>query len=164
MASDEEQVRRLHEQVIDGWNEGSGDAFAAPFSDDARFIGFDGSVFRGRREIAESHQQLFDRSLKGSRLVAEHTEIRLVTPDVAIVQATGGTITRGKSRPAPERDSIQTLVAVRDGDAWSFVAFQNTRIRPIGRSAASALLWLLPDKLWRLLFWATKTTPRYTTP
>jgi uncharacterized protein (TIGR02246 family) len=154
--SDDEQIRALHREVLDGWNRGDGAAFAAPFREDAVFIGFDGSVFRGRQEIADGHQPLFDRWLRGSRLVAERTDVTLLSDDVAVVHATGGTIMRGKSRPAPERDSIQTLVAVRDGGRWSFASFQNTRIRPIGANVASALLWLLPDKLWGLLFRFTR--------
>jgi hypothetical protein len=67
---------------------------------------------------------------------------------------------RRKAEPAPERDSIQTLVAVRETDGWSFASFQNTRIRPIGGGTASALLWLVPDKLWRLLFRVSRTVPR----
>ena len=70
---------------------------------------------------------------------------------------------RGKSEPAPERDSIQTLVAARKPDGWEFVSFQNTRIRPIGANPISALLWLVPDMLWRLFFRASRTTPRKTT-
>jgi uncharacterized protein (TIGR02246 family) len=152
----------LHQRVLDAWRAGDGQAFAAPFSDDAVFVGFDGSVMRGRGQIASVHQELFDRWLKESRLVDERTEVRLVGPDVAIVHAVGGTVMRGKAEPAPERDSIQTLVAARRNGAWSFVSFQNTRIRPIGAGAASALLWLVPDKLWRLLFRVSKTTPRKT--
>jgi hypothetical protein len=79
---------------------------------------------------------------------------------VAIVHALGGTVMRSKSEPTPERDSIQTLVAVRDAGGWSFVSFQNTRIRPIGAGAVSAVLWLVPDRLWRLLFRLSKTEPR----
>jgi hypothetical protein len=70
---------------------------------------------------------------------------------------------RGKSEPAPERDSIQSLVATRGADGWKFVWFQNTRIRPIGANPISALLWLIPDLLWRLFFRASKTTPRKAT-
>jgi uncharacterized protein (TIGR02246 family) len=162
MTDDEKQIRALHERVLEGWNRGSGAAFAAPFSEEARFVGFDGSLFEGRREIAGSHQELFDRWMKGSRLVGECTDVTFVRDQVAVVHAAGGTIARGKSEPAPERDSIQTLVAVRDGDTWSFVAFQNTRIRPIGANAASALLWLLPDRFWRWLFRVTRTVPRRT--
>jgi hypothetical protein len=37
--------------------------------------------------------------------------------DVAIGHAIGGTVMRGKVEPAPERDSIQTLVAVLRDEA-----------------------------------------------
>jgi hypothetical protein len=98
--------------------------------------------------------------MKGTRLAEERTEVSFPDPDVAIVHALGGTVMRGKSEPAPERDSIQTLVAARDASGWSFVSFQNTRIRPIGAGAVSALLWLVPDRLWRLFFRLSRTAPR----
>jgi uncharacterized protein (TIGR02246 family) len=152
----------MHQRMLDAWGAGDGAGFAAPFRDDALFIGFDGSVVHGREQIAATHQELFDRWMKGSRLVAERTDVRFVGGDVAIVQTVGGTVLRGKAEPAPERDSIQTLVAVRGAGAWSFVSFQNTRIRPIGAGAISALLWLVPDKFWGLFFRLSKTTPRKT--
>jgi uncharacterized protein (TIGR02246 family) len=155
-AAHEAEIIALHRRMLDAWGAGDGQAFAAPFADDALFIGFDGSVLRGRERIAAAHQGLFDRWLKGTRLVEERTKVHVVSPDVAIVHAIGGTVMRGKSKPAPERNSIQTLVAVRDGDRWSFVLFQNTRIRPIGAGAISALLWLIPDKLWALRLRAAK--------
>jgi uncharacterized protein (TIGR02246 family) len=161
-AADEAEIRGLHGQVLAGWNEASGDAFAAPFSEDADFVGFDGSVVRGRRRIAETHQELFDKWLKGTRLVEERTTVRFLGADVAVVLSVGGTVMRGKSEPAPERDSIQTLVATRDTDGWKFVSFQNTRIRPIGANPISAFLWLIPDKLWWLFFRTSRTTPRKT--
>ena len=86
--------------------------------------------------------------------------VRFLGPDAAVVLTVGGTIMRRKSRPAPERDSIQTLVVQRGADGWSFVSFQNTRLRPIGANAVSALLWLIPDKLWGLFFRAARVTPR----
>src|SRR5262245_15816814 len=159
---DEREIRALHRRMLDAWQAGAGEAFAAPFSDDALFVGFDGSVMRGRDQIAGTHQELFDHWLKGSRLVEEQTHIRFASPDVAILHPVGGRVMRGKAEPAPERDSIQTLVAVREAGGWSLVSFQNTRIRPIAASATSALLWLLPDKLWRLLFRLSKTAPRKT--
>jgi uncharacterized protein (TIGR02246 family) len=158
--ADEREIRALHRRVLDAWAAGDGGAFAAPFSDDAVFVGFDGSVMRGREQIAAVHQELFDRWLKDSRLVEESTEVRFVGTDVAIVYAIGGTVMRGKAEPAPERDSIQTLVAVRQAGAWAFASFQNTRIRPIGAGGTSALLWLVPDKLWGLVFRISRTVPR----
>jgi hypothetical protein len=45
---DEVEIRRLYKQMIDGWNNGSGNAFAAPFTDDSDFIGFDGTHMKGQ--------------------------------------------------------------------------------------------------------------------
>jgi uncharacterized protein (TIGR02246 family) len=41
-AADETAIRALYHQMIDGWNAGSGDAFAAPFEEDGDQIAFDG--------------------------------------------------------------------------------------------------------------------------
>ena len=73
--------------------------------------------------------------MRGTRLVGDVTDVRFIGSDVAVVLARGGTIMGGRSAPSPERDSVQTLVAVKRGDGWRFVAFQNTRVRPI-RSGA----------------------------
>ncbi len=149
-APDEPAVRALYQQMMDGWNQGSGEAFAAPFAEDADFIAFDGTHFKGCQEIARFHQPLFETYLKGTRLVGTVTSVRFLCPDVALMQAIGGTVMRGKSAPAPERDSIQTLVATKHDGAWRLAAFQNTRVRPIGRNAAGTFVWLLSDWLWKL--------------
>ena len=47
---DEVAIRSLYERMMDGWNEGSGNDFAAPFTDDADFVGFDGTHLRGGRK------------------------------------------------------------------------------------------------------------------
>ena len=70
-ASDEAAVRTLYQQLIDGWNQGSGTAFAAAFTEDGDLVAFDGTHFHGRAEIAPFHQELFDKWLKGSRLVGQ---------------------------------------------------------------------------------------------
>jgi uncharacterized protein (TIGR02246 family) len=159
-SADEREIRSLHRRMLDAWGAGDGAAFAAPFSDDAVFVAFDGSVLVGRAQIAATHQVLFDRWLKGTHLVEERTDVRFLGPGHAVVHSVAGTAMRGKSVPAPQRDSIQTLVAVRRDAAWSFASFQNTRIRPIGAGPVSTLLWLLPDTLWGLFFRLSRTTPR----
>jgi uncharacterized protein (TIGR02246 family) len=150
MASDLSPVRTLYAQLMDGWNRGCGEAFAAPFMDDGDLIGFDGVRFHGRDEIVRFHDPLFKTHLKGTRLVGDVTDVRFLSADVAIMHARGGTIHREHTQPAPERDSIQTLVAARDHNGeWRLVAFQNTRVRPIGRNVLGTLLWLVTDRLWR---------------
>ena len=148
--TDEEAIRGLYQELMDGWNRGSGDAFAAPFTEDGDLVAFDGTRFRGRKEIVPFHQQLFKKWLEGTRLVGEVRDVRFLGPDVALMHAVGSTVMRGKSEPSPERDSIQTLVATREGGQWRIAAFQNTRVRPMGPGLVSVLLWALTDLLWKV--------------
>jgi uncharacterized protein (TIGR02246 family) len=149
-ATDEAAIQALYQQLMDGWNTGDAEAFAAPFAENGDLVAFDGSHFKGRREIIAYHQPLFDKWLKGTRLVGEVKAVKFLAPDVALFHAIGGTIMRNQSKPAPERDSIQTLVAVKRGGEWQVAAFQNTRVRPMGQSPGSVFAWMFADWLWKL--------------
>ena len=94
-----------------------------------------GRTSRGE-EIAPFHQELFDKWLKGSHLVGKVKDVRFLSPDVAVMHAVGSTVMRGKDEPSPERDSIQTLLAIRQDGEWRLAAFQNTRVRPVHNVAA----------------------------
>ena len=160
-SADEAAVRALYQQLMDGWNQGSGAAFTAVFTEDGDLVAFDGTHFKGRQEIAPFHQELFDKWLKGSRLVGRVEDMRFLSPDVALMHAVGGTIMRGKSEPVPERDSIQTLVATReDGDQWRLAAFQNTRLHPMGSGVGVFLVWTISDLLWTIYRLVTQRTRR----
>lgn len=74
---DELAIRELYQQTIDGWKKGSGDAFASPYTEDSDYIWFDGTHLKGRAEIASFHQMLFDKFLKGSRLIGKIRSIHL---------------------------------------------------------------------------------------
>jgi uncharacterized protein (TIGR02246 family) len=148
--TDEAQILALFDDLLEDWGRGDGEAYGSLFTEDADYVAFDGTRTRGRREIAASHQQLFDKWLKGTQLKGRILSVRFLGSDVALVHATGGTIIRGKMKPSPERDSIQTLVAVRDGGGWHFAAFHNSRVRPIGSNPAAFLIWAITDKLWRI--------------
>ncbi len=157
-SGDEAAVRALYQELMDGWNQGSGAAFAAVFAEDGDLVAFDGTHFKGRQEIAPFHQQLFDKWLKGSRLVGQVKDVRFLSPDVALMHAVGGTVMRGKTKPSPARDSMQTLIATCQGGEWRLAAFQNTRVHPIGRSAVAFLVWTLTDWLWKVFRLNKKTT------
>jgi len=147
--ADAEELRTMYGASMNGWNRGSGEAFAEPFGDEVDFVAFDGTRFRGRDELVRFHEPLFKTHLKGTRLIGDVTDVRFLGSDVAVVHAYGGTVMRGKRQPAPERDSLQTLVAVKRDDRWRFVAFQNTRVRPIGRNVLGTLCWLIGDWFWK---------------
>ena len=153
-SADDEAVRALVARMIEGWNDGNGEAFAAPFADEVDFIAFDGTHLTTKRQIASVHQDLFDKWLKGTRLTGE-ASVRFLTRDVALVLQRGGTVMRGRTKAAPERDSIQTLVAVREAGGWRLTSFHNTRVRPIGERFVGAPLWLVTDMLWKLVLRGT---------
>lgn len=149
--ADENAIRDLFTELIEDWGRGDGEAYGALFTEDADYIAFEGTHTKEREEIASSHQELFDTHLKGTRLTGRIESIRFLAPDVALVHATGGTVKRGGSEPSPERDSIQTLVAVKCGEQWRFTAFHNCRVRPISRGFAALLVWATSDLLWKVL-------------
>ena len=149
LVADEEAVRGLYKELMDGWNRGSGEDFAAVFTEDGDLVAFDGTHFEGREEIAPFHQELFDKWLKGTRLVGRVKDVKFLSPDVALMHAVGSTVMRGKSEPSPERDSIQTLVAVRHDGQWRLAAFQNTRLR-IVRNGITFLVSAFSDLLWKV--------------
>jgi uncharacterized protein (TIGR02246 family) len=145
--AEEEDVRDLYRELMNGWNRGDGEAFAAVFAEDGDLVAFDGTHFEGRAEIAPFHQELFDRWMKRTRLIGRVKDVRFLSPDVALMHAVGSTIMRGKSEPSPERDSIRTLVAVRRDGEWRLATFHNTRLRMM-RSGITVLVSALSDLLW----------------
>lgn len=130
---DEDAIRGLYERMIDGWNKGSGQAFAEPFATDGYLVGFDGTHLKGRDEIASFNQQLFDTYVKGSRLVGKIRSVRFLSPNIGIMHVVGGTVMAGQSDIDPERNSIQTIVATKCDHQWCIAAFQNTRAQFLGR-------------------------------
>ena len=131
--ADETFIRALYQQLIDGWNQGNGEAFAAPFAENADLVGFDGTHLKGRREIASFHQQLFDAYVKGTHMVGKVKSVRFLTPNVAIMHTASGTVMPGQQDLEPSRNSVQTLVATKYDGQWHFVAFQNTRAQFLNR-------------------------------
>jgi uncharacterized protein (TIGR02246 family) len=69
-AADEDAIRAIHQRMIDAWNAGDGAVFAAPFTDDADFVAFEGTHLKGRQEIALFHERIFDTVVKDRALRA----------------------------------------------------------------------------------------------
>jgi uncharacterized protein (TIGR02246 family) len=101
-SADEAKIHALYQQLMDGWNRGSGKDFATPFADNGDLVGFDGTQLKGRQEIDSFHQQLFDAYVKGSRLVGRIRSVRFLTSDVVIMHAVCGTIMSGGTDIEPE--------------------------------------------------------------
>lgn len=133
LSPDEREIRALYQQVLDGWNARSGDAFAAPFTQDGETIGFDGSQHIGKQEIATTLNQIFADHVTAA-YVAKVRRVRLLGTDAAILQAVVGMVPRGQSKINPAVNALQTLVATKhDGTAWRVALFQSTPAQYHGR-------------------------------
>ncbi|MGH9319690.1 MAG: SgcJ/EcaC family oxidoreductase [Vicinamibacteria bacterium] len=147
--ADEAAIRMLYDQILTGWNMGSGEAFAAPFAEDAVFVAFDGTRFLGRSEIASFHQKLFDEHLRDSRLQGRVNDVRFLDPEVAVVTAEGGTIMPGEEETLDARDSMQLMVVEKQQERWLIESFQNARTLTVGEQLFLDLYGSLPEDAQR---------------
>lgn len=95
--ADEEAIRALVDRQVKGWAAGDPAAYASVFTADADYITFLGTHHTGRDTITASYVPLFRRLLKGTRLLIDITEVRFLTPDVALVHA-NASVSKGARR------------------------------------------------------------------
>ncbi|MEU6830806.1 SgcJ/EcaC family oxidoreductase [Nocardia beijingensis] len=124
--TDEDEIRDLLDRQARAWAEGDAESFAAVFTPDADYITWLGTHFKGRAAIATSHVPLFEKYLKGTRLDGEITQLRFLTPDVAVVHGRGAVL-KGRRRRTRRNTKVQTTVAVRQNGRWQIAAFHNTK-------------------------------------
>jgi uncharacterized protein (TIGR02246 family) len=129
---DVKEIHQLYQRKISGWNSGNATQFAEPYSEDADFIGFDGTYLEGRQQIMSFHAMLFDKFVRGTRLVGKIKNIKFIIPSVAVIVGISGTVEAGRIGLSPERNSIHTIVAVKHDQIWEFASFQNTRAQYVG--------------------------------
>ena len=126
-AADAAAIQTLIDGLTRAWNAGDGAAYGAAFTPTCDYVTFNGERLQGRVAVAQSHQALFDTHLKGSQLIFESVDLRPVAGAI-LVHSVGNSRLAGQKAFNPSRRSIQTLLAVRDGEGWRFTAFHNARI------------------------------------
>jgi uncharacterized protein (TIGR02246 family) len=124
---DEATVRGFHKRMIEAWNRSSAQDFAAPFSESADFIAFEGTHLTGRAAIVGFHQPLFDTVLKGSRLEGEVKFVHFLGPDLAVMHGAVRVALPGQRQTTPSRDSMQLYVALKRDGEWAVEAMLNAR-------------------------------------
>ncbi|WP_414885299.1 SgcJ/EcaC family oxidoreductase [Sphingomonas sp. Root241] len=68
------------------WNGGDAAAYSQAVATDCVFTNIFGQVFVGRRAFAEQHARIFATVYRGSRLEQSIEHLRIVQPDVALVE------------------------------------------------------------------------------
>ena len=119
----------------DRWNARDAQGFANLFDAGGVSIGFDGSTEVGARTIAEHLAAIFADHVP-AQYIGRIEDVRELAPDVAIVRGIAGMVPPDGGELLPDRNVIQTIVAVRGGDDWKIVLFQNTPAQFHGRPEA----------------------------
>ncbi|MFK7696780.1 SgcJ/EcaC family oxidoreductase [Paenibacillus sp. HJGM_3] len=135
---DLKSIGALFAELSDSWNKGDGEAYGNCFTEDADYVTFMGQHLKGKKQIADVHQMLFNGPLKGSVLVSSASselQPRFVTPNVAIVHVVGEARVTEPAQDPNDRASINTNVVVKQNGQWKLTAFHNCRIQamPGGR-------------------------------
>lgn len=125
-----EAVDQLTGELIEAWNTGDARAYGAQYSADGTFTNVDGTLDLGRDEFVRHHQQVL-RDFAGTKLSLAVRKLRLVRPDVAVVDLD----VRISGVPVPPPgDSTGSaalartallLVLVKEGDRWWISAHHN---------------------------------------
>jgi uncharacterized protein (TIGR02246 family) len=127
---DEQAIRQVEARWQDAWNRHDMDALAGLFTDDAAFVQVNGRRWNGPAEIKKNHAAVHTMMFKESVWSNHDTDVRFLTPDVAVVHQTWGMIgdRNPDGSPRPPRDGIFTQVFVKRDGKWLITAAQNTNI------------------------------------
>jgi uncharacterized protein (TIGR02246 family) len=146
-STDETEVRALYQQLLEGWNKRSADAMADPFDEEGELIGFDGSQFAGRADIASHLQQIFA-DHPTPAYVGKVRGVRFLGPEVAVLRAVAGMVPPGQSDLQPNLNTHHSIVAVKRKGKWRIALFQNTPAQFHGRPE---LVQKMTEELQQLL-------------
>jgi uncharacterized protein (TIGR02246 family) len=122
---DKREVQSLYGELLHCWNRRDAAGFAALFADDGNVVGFDGSVYE-RPAMIESELSRIFAEHPTAAYVAKIRNVRLIMPDVALVSAVAGMVPPGQSDIKPAVNTVQTMIAAKQGGRWRIAVFQNT--------------------------------------
>jgi uncharacterized protein (TIGR02246 family) len=123
----EHAICAIHRQMIDAWNAGDGAAFAAPFTDDADFVTWDGTHLKGRIGIAQFIQQVLNSVVKGSRMQGHVKFVRFLTPTLAMMHSVVTYRLEGQSEASAGRDFMEFTVVAQHAGEWRAEGLLNAR-------------------------------------
>jgi uncharacterized protein (TIGR02246 family) len=130
--ADEQAIRDIEAQWEAAWNQHDVAAMARNYAPDSDAINLAGEWFKGRAVFVKSLEELHSGKVKGSVWQTEQTNIRFLTPEIAIVHVYINS--HGDRNPdgtaMPPRHAILTRVEVKRGGRWLIVASQATNIVP----------------------------------
>ena len=119
-------IQEVFSGLGDAWQNRDGKAWGDHFIQDADFTVWFGLHLKGRSEIAEGHQWVFDEVYPDTRYVLEIERYRFLDKDTAIVHLNGSIVNVGGSLPE-EPHSLPVAVLKNIDGEWKIVMFHNMK-------------------------------------
>ena len=138
-ATDESQVRLLYQELLKAWNEKNARKMADLIAENGNLVGFDGSQIDGRRQVESVLGKIFA-DHPTAAYVSIVRELRLLSPDVALLRAVAGMVPPGQSDINPAVNAVQSLIAAKEQGRWRIALFHNTPAAFHGRPELSEQL------------------------
>src|SRR5690348_8112760 len=124
-------VGQLVGEIAEAWNAGDARAYGARYSPDGTFTNTNGTLDLGRDDVARTAEEAFQGVLAGTKLSLAVRKLRLIRPDVVVVDLDA----RVSGMPVPPPDDSngpggevrisQMLVLVEEDDRWWITAQHN---------------------------------------
>jgi uncharacterized protein (TIGR02246 family) len=130
-SDDESSIRQVQVSQADAWNRHDAAVYAALFTEDGDCVNVVGWWWKGRAQIESKLTAAFAFVFHESQLTITETEVRFLSPTIAIAHV-GWTMTGAKTPPGmPEpRQGIETQVLQKKSGHWLIESFQNTNALP----------------------------------
>jgi uncharacterized protein (TIGR02246 family) len=123
-------LAKIVAQWCDAWNRGDAAAFAELFAEDGDFVNVLGAWWKPRSAIASAHARGFAGPWRGTKLQGRVESVRQLRDHVVLMHVrwlmTGTPVT--EAAPGTARQSLATLVVVRDAGRWLVRAAHTTPV------------------------------------
>ena len=139
-AAEEKTIRDVEVRWEEAWNHHDIAAMAATYAPDSDAVNLAGEWFKGRNAFERSLEELHSGKTKGSVWQTEQTNVKFLTPEIAIVHVyvnSHGDLNPDGTPMAPRR-VILTRVEVKRQGRWLIVASQATNIVPRATAIVSS--------------------------
>jgi uncharacterized protein (TIGR02246 family) len=123
--TEQHAVREVIDGVYTAWADNDADAFAALYLADATVV--QPGVYKNSREVVRtSMAAAFAGPLKGSTVIDQLLNVRILGDDVAVVISEGGVMMSGETEVPAQRRVRATWVLAKRGGKWLIAAYHNS--------------------------------------
>jgi uncharacterized protein (TIGR02246 family) len=127
----QEEIEALIARENFAWNKGDAVAYSEAVAPDCVFTNIFGQQFVGRDAFERQHAHVFAGVFKGSHLDQAIDHLRLIEPDVALVDTSATLkIPAGDLGPARTVHTRLAQVFHRKDGAWRIASYHNVEERP----------------------------------